>query len=650
MIAPAALTFSTDGGGAAIVGRAVLDSGDLSRSPSRFFSLSKGNVVVQGTNLSASIGKDGKFSIKGVTPGIYSLYGKSEVDGKVKAFWKEAVTVLANKITNLGDVAFKTTGTIKGRITCDGQPVIGAGIRIMGQKDTTDSGGYYQVSNVPYGSYRIVVKKSGYSKYSAIVSIGDVLKVHDVVLKSTLDSRPVISGHVYYLHTKIPISGATVSNGVLASTTEADGRYVLNNLLTGFQTLTVSKPGYNHYSVDVEVGSEGLEMDLELTSAVQGTLSGVVSDEAGAPLYGVRVAVLNPDGTISGLSDTTDNGGHYQIASVPQGTRDIVFSKETYVTRTESVFIADFEKNFNVTLQDGRIAPPNEFKVVDAGFYQVALSWKPVDNPNLIGYNVYRSEFSDSGFSKVNDELIPADEVTFVDGNFSKCGEYFYKIASISSYADGRPSDIVDAEPLDYVPTFVVGNRLRDITWVGDKIYVTNTRDKNLKKIAPPVAGSIPLFSTSFIHVLTALAYDGTNLLCTGYSEDVIYKLNPDDGCIVGTIQLPSSGFVALDWDGQNIWGACYDNSTIYKLDPNDGTVLAYFESPGPYPRGLAWNDGTVICTDYLSNIYVVNPENGATISTITPPSSKLYGIAAKDGFLWCADWSTGYIHKVPIE
>ena len=94
-----------------------------------------------------------------------------------------------------------------------------------------------------------------------------------------------------------------------------DGHYELDNLPVGTYTLTGSKFAYKTKTVPGVVVSDGLTTKRNFRLALQPTqtVSGTV--RSGQPVFGATVSI---DGTA--MVDTTDASGHYEFASVPNGT------------------------------------------------------------------------------------------------------------------------------------------------------------------------------------------------------------------------------------------------------------------------------------------------------------------------------------------
>ncbi len=98
------------------------------------------------------------------------------------------------------------------------------------------------------------------------------------------------------------------------------------------------------------------------------------------------------------------------------------FGQESRASQIINVPIKDF---------DAPQAPENIKYKVDT--LQVHLWWQNVKNEeDVAGINVYRSLFDDSGFEKVNKEILQPSDTSFTD-KVPKPDEYYYKIAKIDT-------------------------------------------------------------------------------------------------------------------------------------------------------------------------------------------------------------------------
>ena len=107
------------------------------------------------------------------------------------------------------------------------------------------------------------------------------------------------------------------------------------------------------------------------------SLSGTVYNGMSTPqtLAGATVTVLNPDGSCSLLTDTSDFTGHYQIGSVPQGSRTIRFEKECYDTKEPTVFMANTDKEYNEQLIASLVGPPQNLSAWHDSWDSITVTW-----------------------------------------------------------------------------------------------------------------------------------------------------------------------------------------------------------------------------------------------------------------------------------
>jgi beta propeller repeat protein len=81
--------------------------------------------------------------------------------------------------------------------------------------------------------------------------------------------------------------------------------------------------------------------------------------------------------------------------------------------------------------------------IADSGDGEVTLSWNIIEGAT--GYNIYRSTSPDTGFSKLNIELIT--EITYTDTSVTNGEAYYYHVKTIKDGLESAPSDEVKGEP-----------------------------------------------------------------------------------------------------------------------------------------------------------------------------------------------------------
>jgi predicted porin len=143
-------------------------------------------------------------------------------------------------------------------------------------------------------------------------------------------------------------------------------------------------------------------------SAAGQSLSGVVTDQTGAPLSDVTVTITNID-TGATRATATGTGGHYQASSLPPGRFEIRAAKPGFAdeTRTGINLAADQEATVNIKLQQKTPDPcasGHEFAVTDCaltwhgitlnGAYDVGIGW--------VSHGLPQNPYNYEGSSLVN--------------------------------------------------------------------------------------------------------------------------------------------------------------------------------------------------------------------------------------------------------
>ena len=82
----------------------------------------------------------------------------------------------------------------------------------------------------------------------------------------------------------------------------------------------------------------------------------------------------------------------------------------------------------------------------------VELSWNQDDYDTLMGYNVYRSTSKDGNYVKLNTQVIPADEASFIDDSGEPGEEYWYTFTVVlSDLSESKPAGKVSCRTADTV-------------------------------------------------------------------------------------------------------------------------------------------------------------------------------------------------------
>jgi thermitase len=131
------------------------------------------------------------------------------------------------------------------------------------------------------------------------------------------------------------ISGAAVTDGTRAASTDAFGKYTIADVPPGIYQVVASKVGYQSSSLTVTVLTGATAVaNLSMSQIiVLGSITGSVTDaKDGSAISGAQVSA----GT---RTVTTDASGKYTVANVPPGTYVVVASKEGYQSSSLTVSV-----------------------------------------------------------------------------------------------------------------------------------------------------------------------------------------------------------------------------------------------------------------------------------------------------------------------
>ena len=250
------------------------------------------SVSVKGTNLAATSGGDGSYTIGDIPA------GPKTVDAAQAGFFPEqsTVNIVGDQTVTEDFFLTPTVGTISGFVSnaSNNQPIAGATVMVSGLTTTSGGDGSFNFSNVPSGAQTLNATATGFNPASASVTVMAGANVsQDIAMTPLLGT---ITGIVRNADNGDPISGATVTvTGTgLSTTSGADGTFTLSNVPAGAQTLNVSAAGFiaaQSPGVDV-VGNGTVSRDVAL-SPETGTIRGRITNAStNQPVANAEVELL----------------------------------------------------------------------------------------------------------------------------------------------------------------------------------------------------------------------------------------------------------------------------------------------------------------------------------------------------------------------
>ncbi|MCK5821940.1 MAG: hypothetical protein KAH17_08635 [Bacteroidales bacterium] len=164
-----------------------------------------------------------------------------------------------------------------------------------------------------------------------------------------------LSGIVHYKFTTVPIEGVIISVGDISTSTNGEGEFYIEKIPVGSYTITAVKEGFDMTSVEVEIlYLELTEEKISLsTSKYSTTLEGIViGNQTSNHKEGLKILMLNPDGSDSELLSTSDAEGYYSLESIPQGLRRIIVRKNDLVLFDKELSLQETTVSFNIDIPE----------------------------------------------------------------------------------------------------------------------------------------------------------------------------------------------------------------------------------------------------------------------------------------------------------
>ena len=255
------------------------------------------------------------------------------------------ILVVSNTVVTTTPVTLLTVpGVLRGRCLLEGLAsgaLGGTAVSVVGATGvttTTASDGTWVLNNVGAGAQTVAFDRSTYDSQhvQVVTSPGGDLTLLDVTLAR---SRGGLSG-------TFTLAGAASSSGVVvtasgpssASTvTDATGAFSLAGLPVGTYSVTARRdPTYQPVTVSGVVVASGLTTTLpgspvSMALLTTGSIAGAVTVERGSPAsVTASLSGFDPNGAVVTRSVQTNGTGNYSIASLPNGTYSLTFSKASY--------------------------------------------------------------------------------------------------------------------------------------------------------------------------------------------------------------------------------------------------------------------------------------------------------------------------------
>ncbi|MCL2583427.1 MAG: DHA2 family efflux MFS transporter permease subunit [Streptosporangiales bacterium] len=212
----------------------------------------------------------------------------------------------------------------------EGSPLAGATVTLVGpdghQAGLAHSGpdGRYQVPVSAEGTYTLIAMAASHEPYASAIRVGGQPAEVDMLLAGGAS----LSGVVRTAVTGEPVPGVTATladeRGEVVGTalTRDDGGYALASLPDGRYTLVISAPSYQPAALPAVIsGGQPATLDVELRTGARA--GGIARTGAGRPVPEARVTLLDPEGSVAGVT-TTAADGTYSFENLPEGEYTVI--------------------------------------------------------------------------------------------------------------------------------------------------------------------------------------------------------------------------------------------------------------------------------------------------------------------------------------
>ncbi|MED4278752.1 carboxypeptidase regulatory-like domain-containing protein, partial [Priestia megaterium] len=307
----------------------------------------------------------GQFLVAGLAPGRYTAIAT------VQGFTSGIIsfTIIADTQSIASFALEPNPSSIEGNVTnvATGQPIAGADVIVRQftsngpiiSSTQTDSNGSYALSNLPQGTFNVIVIDPDFGSQSSSVTLNPG---ETIALNFALEQLPsTVQGTVISQDTSELLINTLVllidNKGILITQTQPDinGFYQITGFSAGQYTLSFINPLFQSKTLGfISEPGETSVVNVALTSN-PGTITGQIFDSQTLnPLIGASVRVfpsssLNPVATL-----VTDSIGKYSLSGLAPGPYTLIATFENYVSSSTGVTVRS-----NETIASDIILIPN---------------------------------------------------------------------------------------------------------------------------------------------------------------------------------------------------------------------------------------------------------------------------------------------------
>ncbi|HEX6085943.1 MAG TPA: carboxypeptidase regulatory-like domain-containing protein [Thermoanaerobaculia bacterium] len=293
---------------------------------------------------------DGRFAITGLRAGE-----TVEVTARKAGFVATTLPQLELPQRDPVTIILEPGSRVSGRVSNEqGEAVVGAVVSVRpsdsalppglsGQTITSDAAGAFTLGELPPGKFALAASARGYMAAEArVIDVRKGEQLDDVTL--TMRRGSVVEGVVLGPNgapatgARITVRGRLTPERMLdlevagSVRTDGEGRYRMEGVSPGPQTIVANDDRYARASREVTVQAGTNRVDFRLTEGA--TLSGRVVDGSGAPVSGANISLGVARAEIS------DASGAFRFAALESGNYSLVARKDGYSSARQDVQLA----------------------------------------------------------------------------------------------------------------------------------------------------------------------------------------------------------------------------------------------------------------------------------------------------------------------
>lgn len=342
--------------------------------------------------------------------------------------------------------------------------------------------------------------------------------------------------------------------GAIISTTH-DGviEFVYNDITNGD-----SESGENYCSVGWEDSTEMIGYSISYSNTMspgcatftdhrvyrittnngRARLSGIVTVQDG-DLLNIKAV------SSTGQWDIADDEGTYDLRDIPPGLVDITISKDGWFPTTlETMELAANEFLWGQNANLSKCPTPQAVEASEGLHGYIHLNWTAVSHADLAGYDVYRSNYENGLFTKVNGELVNGatfDDYTVADGE-----SYWYYVIAVYEGADYEAVSLGSNKDFGDFATGLDDQAKLPTEFSVAQNYPNPFNAQTMFNFAMPEAGRVTVQVFNVLGQEVAKLYDGYH----------------------------DAGYVSLIWNGNGSSGSPVSSGLyFYRIATDNGSV-----------------------------------------------------------------------------